>query len=559
MQGNASLREMAALLRPFAPLIALSVVCGLAAGMGTVALLAAINHALNTPGSLVSGMLLAFAGLCGLTLIGAATSDITTNIVGQKLVAEVRKSLALKILRAPIDALEQYRTHRLIPVLTHDVDMISDVAFYSASLAIACAVTIGCLAYLAWLSPLMFAGVLLFLGIGVAVQYVARSRGLAGFWKARDGEEELHKAYRAIAEGAKELRMNRLHRAHIFDRRIVRTIEDIRAMNTQSIVIFVAANAVGSGLFFSAVALVLCAAAWSANLDQAVLSGFVLVLIFMKGPVDQIMSVLPPIVRAQIAFRRIADLSARFNSPEPHLAVNADGAGAPRRIASLGMRGVSYAFPASEGVQPFQFGPIDLDIAAGEMVFIVGDNGSGKTTLIKLLLGLYAPQRGEVLLDGAPLGPERRDDYRQLFTTVFADYYLFEDVASGTPVTMEEAAPYLERLEIAHKVKVENGAFTTTDLSTGQRKRLALVQAYLQERPVMVFDEWAADQDPAFRRIFYTELLPELKRQGRILIVISHDDRYFHLADRIVRLKDGRIAGGNPAEGAEAAIPLRLD
>lgn len=557
MQNTASLREMAALLRPFAPALALSMISGVIAGAGTVALLAAINQALNAPGALSGGMLLAFAGLCVLTLLGSAVSDIATNIVGQKLVAEVRRSLALKILRAPIDALERYRTHRLIPVLTADVDMISDVAFFSASLAIACAVIVGCLAYLAWLSPVMFAALAVFLAVGIAVQYIARARGIEGFWKARDGEDRLHKAYRAISDGAKELRMNRAHRAHVYGERVARDIEDIRVINSRAIVIFVAANAIGSGLFFLAVALALCMAAWSADMDRSVLSGFVLVLIFMKGPVDQIMHALPPIVRAQVAFRRIAELSASFASPEPHVDASAemDRNIPPARIASLGMRGVTYAFPAGEGLERFRLGPIDLNITAGEMVFIVGDNGSGKTTLIKLLLGLYAPQGGAVLRDGEPVGPERRDDYRQLFTTVFADYHLFEDVAGGAPITAEDAAPHLERLEIAHKVRVENGVFSTTDLSTGQRKRLALVQAYLQTRPVIVFDEWAADQDPAFRRIFYTELLPELKRTGRTLIVISHDDRYFHLADRILRMENGQLVEDRPADAGAVHEP----
>ena len=126
-----------------------------------------------------------------------------------------------------------------------------------------------------------------------------------------------------------------------------------------------------------------------------------------------------------------------------------------------------------------------------------------------------------------------------MFTTIFADYYLFDDVVQGDTHIPEDANKYLQRLEIAHKVSVEDGEFTTTDLSTGQRKRLALVNAWLEERPVLVFDEWAADQDPTFRRIFYTELLPDLKRLGKTIIVISHDDRYFDVADRIVRLEGG--------------------
>ncbi len=105
----------------------------------------------------------------------------------------------------------------------------------------------------------------------------------------------------------------------------------------------------------------------------------------------------------------------------------------------------------------------------------------------------------------------------------------------------ENANRYLERLEIAHKVSIRDGAFSTTDLSTGQRKRLALLNAWLEERPVLVFDEWAADQDPVFRRVFYTELLPELKALGKTIIVISHDDRYFAIADQLIRMQAGRV------------------
>ncbi|HCL53906.1 MAG TPA: cyclic peptide transporter, partial [Pseudomonas sp.] len=159
-----------------------------------------------------------------------------------------------------------------------------------------------------------------------------------------------------------------------------------------------------------------------------------------------------------------------------------------------------------------------------------------------LLLGLYAPQAGSIVLNGQPVTAQTRDDYRQLFTTIFADYYLFDDVIQGDQPLPDDAGRYLRRLEIDHKVSIRDGVFSTTDLSTGQRKRLALVSAWLEERPVLVFDEWAADQDPTFRRIFYTELLPDLKRLGKTIIVISHDDRYFDMADHLVRLHRGKIA-----------------
>jgi putative ATP-binding cassette transporter len=551
--------EFTRLLKPFLPWILLSAVMGIGAGAATVALLGTINRVLNGQGGLSGGLLLTFIGLCAAALFGRMVSDVSTNFVGQRVVAQVRKSLAKKILSAPIDALERYRTHRLMPVLSQDVDMISDVAFALSATLIACVTALGCLAYLAYLSLPLFGVLMVALVVGASVQTVAQIRGVNGFWKAREHEDQLHKAYRAISEGAKELRMHRVRRQRMFGGQIERIVDNIRTVNGRAINTFVVAAAFGSGLFFLLIALILGWAAFRPT-EPAVLSGFVLVLLYLKGPMDQIAGALPAVGRARVAFRRIADLSARFATPEPHLHVGR--AGDPLKLeGEIALRGVRYVFDAPEGGEAFALGPIDLRLRRGEMVFVVGDNGSGKTTLIKLLLGLYAPHEGEVTIDGTAIGPELRDDYRQLFTTVFSDFYLFEDLAAGEgeahgeasmQVLPQRALPYLERLEIAHKVSLKDGAFTTTDLSTGQRKRLALVHAYLEGRPVLVFDEWAADQDPTFRHLFYTELLPELRAKGHLLVVISHDDRYFHLADRVITMRAGRIADDRPRAHLES-------
>jgi len=539
--------EIGRLLKPFLPWIVLSAVTGVGAGIATVALLRTINLVLNQQGSMTGSLLLTFIALCAIALFGRMVSDVSTNLVGQRLVAQVRKSLAQKILCAPIDALERYRTHRLMPVLSQDVDMISDAAFVLSSTLIALAVALGCLVYLAMLSLPLFCLLAVALVLGATIQTMAQTRAEIGFWKAREHEDRLHKAYRAISEGAKELRMHRDRRTRMFGGQVERIVDEIRRVNGRAINTYVMATAFGSALFFLLIAMIL---GWTAfrTTEPAVLSGFVLVLLFLKGPIDVIAGALPNVGRAKVAFQRIADLSARFATPEPHLHLER-----PSTLATLssgiGMQGVRYKFDAPDGGIPFVLGPIDLQLRRGEMAFIVGDNGSGKTTLIKLLLGLYAPQQGQVLRDETVVTPEMRDDYRQLFTTVFSDFYLFEDLVAGGEgkgdgggALPQAALPYLQRLEIAHKVSIKDGAFSTVDLSTGQRKRLALVHAYLEGRPVLVFDEWAADQDPTFRHLFYTELLPELRAKGHLLVVISHDDRYFHLADRVITMKDGRIA-----------------
>ena len=146
------------------------------------------------------------------------------------------------------------------------------------------------------------------------------------------------------------------------------------------------------------------------------------------------------------------------------------------------------------------------------------------------------------MLNGEAVTEADRDDYRQNFSAIFFDFYLFDDLILADEEASQAVRFYLERLDIAHKVNVESGVFSTTDLSAGQRKRLALIGTYLEQRPIIVFDEWAAEQDPTFRRIFYTEILQELKRQGKTLIVVSHDDRYFGAADRVIHIHEGRIS-----------------
>ena len=173
----------------------------------------------------------------------------------------------------------------------------------------------------------------------------------------------------------------------------------------------------------------------------------------------------------------------------------------------------------------------------------MGGNGSGKTTLAKLLCGLYIPESGALWLDSKPITDVTRDQYRQLFSVVFSDFYLFEKLLGLEAFNLDKrAAHYIAHLQLDHKVEVRGGQLSTVDLSQGQRKRLALLTAYLEDRPIYIFDEWAADQDPVFREIFYYELLPELKAKGKTVLVISHDDRYYGMADRILKLDYGQLA-----------------
>jgi ABC transporter. len=250
---------------------------------------------------------------------------------------------------------------------------------------------------------------------------------------------------------------------------------------------------------------------------------------------------LPVFSRAKVSLQKVRQLGEQLKNQ----AIQAD---APDKrevctnFSGLSLQGVTHSFHREKENRNFTLGPIDLDFKSGELVFLVGGNGSGKTTLAMLLIGLYTPEQGDIRWNGEVVDDGNKEDYLQNFSVIFSDFYLFDELYGfDNEKNHVLIADYLQRLHLHHKVRVENGRFSSVNLSQGQRKRLALLVAYLEDRPFYVFDEWAADQDPEFKHLFYTELLPALKARGKTVLVISHDDRYFYLADRCIKLEEGQI------------------
>lgn len=288
-------------------------------------------------------------------------------------------------------------------------------------------------------------------------------------------------------------------------------------------------------------------------------------LLFLRGAQIGIFSGFRYYARSRQSLQEVTALESKLDEAAqelPPIAVSPWG----QRFSRLQLRGLAYSYADQSGDRSFFVGPIDLTLQAGEIVFIVGGNGSGKSTFLKLLTGLYQPCGGTLEVDDVRVAIENRVAYREMFSAIFTDFHLFSKLY-GIPEERAQAVPdLLAQLRLAGKTDFRLHAFTHRDLSTGQRKRLALIVAVLEDRPIYVFDEWAADQDPDFRKYFYEELLPAFKRQGKTILAVTHDDRYFHTADRVLKMEYGqlhpleiraeeRAAAGSPSAPDSRGLP----
>jgi putative ATP-binding cassette transporter len=279
-------------------------------------------------------------------------------------------------------------------------------------------------------------------------------------------------------------------------------------------------------------------------LQSNTLSSFVVVYLYMGGIVTMLTNVIPNLVRVIVSYKRINTFIEELSAIDENRAEkNVDA-----EKFDLKLDNVTFCYN-SEGTAPnedFVLGPVNCEFNSGEIVFISGGNGSGKTTLAKLLTGLYIPDSGTITVNGEKADPKLLGRY---YSAVYSDFYLFDKIYGiNTAEKKDEIEKFLKILRLDKKVAIENNRFSTLRLSTGQRKRLALLLAYLEDKPVYFFDEWAADQDPEFRKIFYTELLPQLKNRGKAVIAITHDDRYFGVADKLLKMESGKISGETVCE-----------
>ncbi|MCY1078493.1 cyclic peptide export ABC transporter [Archangium lansingense] len=543
------------LLRRSAGAVALAVLCGLLSGASSAGLISRINAILASGGGLVDrGVVLGFAGI-GVLMLGARIgSQLLLNRLQTRTTYELRAQLSKRILATPLRRLEELGTYRLLATLVDDIGSLTQSLLCIPVILLNACIVLGCLAYLAMLSRVVFAALLVFAALGVTSYWIPTLSMMRTQRKARETNDRLFRDFRSLTGGLKELMLHRERREAFLTRELLPTVAELRGLQTQVLMRHTLLTSWGMSLFFFFIGLMLFVLPGITPVSSQALVGYTLAALYLQQPLDSIMTLLPTVGQGAVALRHIEQLELGEAGTQG-LPSAAGPHEAPASVSRLELCGVTHTYLRDGEGTRFTLGPIDLAIHPGEILFVVGGNGSGKTTLAKLITGLYAPESGEVRLDGKPIGEGERERYRQLFATVFSDFHLFEALLGLASADLaDRARGYLERLQLAHKVEIDaSGALSTTQLSTGQRKRLALLTAYLENRPVYLFDEWAADQDPAFKEVFYRQLLPDLKAAGKAVVVISHDDRYFDAADRLVRLESGALVTDRSAPATSRA------
>jgi putative ATP-binding cassette transporter len=388
----------------------------------------------------------------------------------------------------------------------------------------------------------MFAALALVALASALVYRALYARAFVRIEAARLAKAQLLEHFRSLIDGLRELMMHRARRTEFVESELQGAAERYRRENLQAAEQYAFAEAWVQVVYFLLVGIVLFAFPRFVQSTSEALTAYVFAMLYLMNPVYAIVGSLPAVARGQVALERIASLGLNLAESGAAPTPATPGPAAADGVL-IEMNQIQFCYEAApQSEAAFKLGPLDFVLRQGELVFVVGGNGSGKTTFVKLLGGLYAPEYGEMRFAGTPITAANREWLREQVSVVFSDPFVFERLLGLARADIEaEVQRYLRLMQLDRKVTASAGAFSTTALSQGQRKRLALIVAYLEDRPIYIFDEWAADQDPDYKRVFYSQLLPELRARGKAVVVITHDDRYFALGDRVVTLEDGRV------------------
>lgn len=467
--------------------------------------------------------------------------DKSSSIIEQ-IVHGIRVRLTGKIRRAELVDLDAIGKAEIYNRMTQQTSEISQSAgVIIAALQSAIMVSFSVL-YLATLSLWAFALTILIVVIGISI-YLSKEKFIIQFiYKTNASEVKLLTSITHLLDGFKEVKLSK-DRSNDLANHISSVASEVRGHRVQTERLYNWNYIFAQSFFYVLVAVMVFILPRFIEVYADSVTEIAAVILFIIGPLSTVVSGFPAYTKANIAVLDINDLEKNLDhlNGRPHQFDET----VQKHIAAfstVSLQSVEFSYYDVQKDALFKTGPIELTLKKGETLFIVGGNGSGKSTLLKLLTGLYTPEKGKIKVDNTVICPENVQEYRELFSAIFSDFHLFDRLYGINDWSKDQIDSLIKEFQLEDKTSFKDGVFTNLNLSTGQKKRIAMIVALLENRPICVFDEWAADQDPEFRRYFYYELIPKLKQTGKTIIIVSHDDQYFNTADRIMKMDYGQLS-----------------
>jgi putative pyoverdin transport system ATP-binding/permease protein len=456
----------------------------------------------------------------------------------EKFMSKLKVRIADKIRCADLQAIEKTERGDMYTRLTQDSHAISQSGLLLIAVAQSAMVVVFILIYLAWLSPISFLMAVIFISNILYFYWFYDKRISKQLLVLKQKESQFFMYFSHLLDGFKELKMNRQKSDDLFEQ------FETLSQETEKLKINIGSEEITS-LMFSRMSLYLLLAilVFIIPLSHATHADEIYkvstTILFLIGPINMIALSFSVLSKTQTALEQLEELETELDEMliekmYPQQAIVSD-------FNTIQLEQATFSYQDKQGAPLFSIGPINFEVKKGEMVFIVGGNGSGKSTFLKVLTGLYSPTTGSVELNDETIDSIEYASYRSLFSIIFTDFHLFDKLYGLDNIDETKVKRLLRLMQLEKKTQYRDKEFTYLDLSTGQKKRLAFIAALLENRAIYIFDELAADQDPQFRQYFYEQILPDLKQQGKTIIAVTHDDKYFHIADRVLKMDEGQL------------------
>lgn len=414
------------------------------------------------------------------------------------------------------------------------------VHLFNSIIVISC-----CLIYMFFIYPLG-AIVCLCLILGLFTLFFLANKKIENdYFKLRLLEENYFRNLEDLMSGHKEIKMSIPRSKNIYEKFLYRNRREAKELSRTTSVKYGNNDLIASYSWFIGIGAILYIFPSAMGMKTDQMTSFVVTILYIIGPVSSLTSSISVFTQLKIAFNCLIDFDKDLNWVNDQKVEKNETDWKGTSFNSVKFENVTYEYTLGKSQEKvFEFGPVDIDINRNEIIFITGSNGSGKSTFINLLSGLYQPKAGALYMNGIKVDGENSSYYRNQFAAIYTSAYLFNDNYNDFNLKDDERKinKYVEKMKLTDKIRIINEkGIIDSKLSKGQQKRVAMIYALMEEKEVFIFDEWAAEQDPKFRIFFYTEFLPELKRDGKTVIAVTHDDEYYSYADRVIKFDYGKI------------------